>query len=218
MSLRETLVDARLSRQARKAANGDGEAFRRLYRALHPVVWSYVARRIAGRADVEDLVSRTFARMVEHLHRFDPERGGVRAWSMGIARNAVIDHLRAQQLRGPQGRGVDAEAVERLADAALDPAGALEADERDAELRALLAEYPPVVREMFSLRFGEGLRVREIAALMDMSEAAVKQRFARTLRELRGKLGEGAAARALAAPTGDALARPPKKGPAGYAI
>ncbi len=213
MSLRETLVDARLSRQARKAANGDGEAFRRLYRALHPVVWSYVARRIAGRADVEDLVSRTFARMVEHLHRFDPERGGVRAWSMGIARNAVIDHLRAQR-----GRGFDPDAVERLPDAALDPAGVLEADERDAELRALVSAYPPVVREMFSLRFGEGLRVREIATLMDMSEAAVKQRFARTLRELRGKLGEGAAARAVAAQTGDALARPPKKGPAGYAI
>jgi RNA polymerase sigma-70 factor (ECF subfamily) len=216
MSLRETLVDARLSRQARKAANGDGEAFRGLYRALHPVVWSYVARRIASRADVEDLVSRTFARMVEHLHRFDPERGSVRAWSIGIARNAVIDHLRTHP-RTQLGPGVDPEAVERLPDAALDPAGVLEADERDAELRALVSEYPPVVREMFSLRFGEGLRVREIAALMDMSEAAVKQRFARTLRELRGKLGEGASARAVTAPTGDALARPPKKGP-GYAI
>lgn len=197
MSLRETLLHARLSRQARRAAEGDAEAFSRLYRALHPVVWRYVGRRVAGRADVEDLVSRTFTRMVEHVHRFDPARGNVRAWALGIARNAIIDHLRAQG-----GRGVEADAVERLADAALDPAGALEADERDAELRVLLAEYPPLVREMFSLRFGEGLRVREIAALLDMSEAAVKQRFARTLRELRGKLGDGAV----------------QKGAAGYAI
>jgi RNA polymerase sigma-70 factor (ECF subfamily) len=197
MSLRETLAELRISRQARKAVGGDGEAFRQLYRSLHPVVWRYVSRRIATRADVEDLVSRTFTRIVEHLHRFDPERGNVRAWAIGIARNAVIDHLRAQR-----GRGVDADAVEWLADAALDPAGVLEADERDAELRALLSEYPPVVREMFSLRFGDGLRVREIATLMDMSEAAVKQRFARTLRELRGKLGDGAE----------------QKGAAGYAI
>lgn len=203
MSLRETLLDARLSRQARKASAGDAEAFRGLYRVLHPVVWRYVSRRVGGRADVEDLVSRTFARMVEHLERFDPERGSVRAWSIGIARNAVIDHLRAQR-----GRGADAEAVERLADAALDPAGALEADERDAGLRALLAEYPPVVREMFSLRFGDGLRAREIAALVGMSEAAVKQRFARTLRELRGKLREGAEGKGIGA----------QKGRAGYAI
>lgn len=209
MSLRETLEDARLSRQARKAVDGDPEAFRRLYRALHPVVWRYVSRRLASRADVEDLVSRTFTRMVEHLHRFDPDRGNVRAWAVGIARNAVIDHLRAQR-----SRGAVADEVERLADAALDPAGVLEADERDAELRALLSEYPPVVREMFSLRFGDGLRVREIAALMEVSEAAVKQRFARTLRELRGKLGPGVEPTALGA-RGDERS---KKGAAGYAI
>jgi RNA polymerase sigma-70 factor (ECF subfamily) len=209
MSLRETLEDARLSRQARKAVNGDAEAFRQLYRALHPVVWRYVSRRLASRADVEDLVSRTFTRMVEHLHRFDAGRGSVRAWAVGIARNAVIDHLRAQRSRGAL-----ADEVERLADAALDPAGALEADERDAELRALLSEYPPVVREMFSLRFGDGLRVREIAALMDVSEAAVKQRFARTLRELRGKLGPPREPTALRA-RGDERS---KKGAARYAI
>jgi RNA polymerase sigma-70 factor, ECF subfamily len=201
MSLRETFIAARLSRQACKAARGDAEAFGRLYRVLHPVVWGYVSRRITGQADVEDLVSRTFTRIVEHLHRFDPQRGNARAWAIGIARNAVIDHLRAQR-----GRGTEPDAVERLADAAWDPVRALENDERDAELRALLLGYPPVVREMFSLRFCEGLRVREIAALMDMSEAAVKQRFARTLRELRARLGAAAEHEAS------------KKGAAGYAI
>jgi RNA polymerase sigma-70 factor (ECF subfamily) len=122
----------------------------------------------------------------------------------------VIDHLRAQR-----GRGADGDAVERLADAALDPAGVLVAVEREAELRAALSEYPPAVREMFSLRFGDGLRVREIAELMNVSEAAVKQRFARTLRELRGKLG--AEPKAFGAAGDDAKA-PPKKGAAGYAI
>lgn len=182
MSLRETLSSARLSRLARRAAGGDATAFRSLYRELHPVVWRYVSRRIDERADVEDLVGKVFERVVEHMSRFDPQRGHVRAWVVGIARNAVIDHLRARRAPG------DADAVERLADAALDPARALEADERDAELRAVLAGYPPQVREMFSLRFADGLRLREIAELMDLSEAAVKQRFSRTLRELRTKL------------------------------
>lgn len=211
MSLREALADLRSSRNARRAALGDGEAFVELYRALHPVVWRYVARRVTSRADVEDLVSRTFTRVVEHLHRFDPARGNVRAWVLGIARNAVIDHLRARHVRG-----ASADPLDWLADAALDPASALEADERDAELLALLSEYPPVVREMFSLRFGDGLRVREIAALMDMSEAAVKQRFARTLRELRGRLAAGRTPAGEA--VGDEVGRSPKKGATGYAI
>jgi len=195
MSLRETLSAARLSRTARRAVAGDPAAFRRLYRALHPLVWRYVSRRINTQADVEDLVARVFGRMVEHLHRFDPERGNARAWVLGIARNAVIDHFRVQRSDS------DADAVERLADAAVDPAQALEDDERDAQLRRLLQSYPPAVREMFALRFSDGLRLREIAVVMDVSEAAVKQRFSRTLREMRTKLD----------PTGD-------KGAAGYAI
>lgn len=196
MSLRETFTAVRLSRTARRAAGGDAAAFGRLYRALHPLVWRYVSRRITSQADVEDLVARVFARVVEHLHRFDPERGNVRAWVLGIARNAVIDHFRAHRV------GDDADAVERLADAAVDPARALEDDERDARLRRLLADYPPAVREMFSLRFADGLRLREIAELMDVSEAAIKQRFSRTLREMRTKLD----------PAGS------EKGAAGYAI
>lgn len=195
MSLRETLSAARLSRTAHRAVAGDPAAFRRLYRALHPLVWRYVSRRINTQADVEDLVARVFGRVVEHLHRFDPERGNVRAWVLGIARNAVIDHFRVQRSSS------DADAVERLADAAVDPAQALEDDERDAQLRRLLQSYPPAVREMFSLRFSDGLRLREIAAVMDVSEAAVKQRFSRTLREMRTKLD----------PTG-------RKGATGYAI
>lgn len=184
MSLRQMLTNARLSRNAERAAQGDAAAFTRLYRALHPVVWRYVSRRVQGDADVEDLVSRVFERVVEHLPRYDASRGGPRPWVLRITRNAVIDHYRSHAVSG------EADAVERLADGSVDPGRALEADEREALLRAALLRYPPQVREMFSLRFGEGLRVREIAALMDLSEAAVKQRFSRTLRELRTRLGE----------------------------
>jgi RNA polymerase sigma-70 factor (ECF subfamily) len=40
---------------------------------------------------------------------------------------------------------------------------------------------------MFAMRFGDGLRYREIGRLLGLSEAAVKQRFSRTLRELRAR-------------------------------
>lgn len=218
MSFRETLEASRLSRQARKAAAGDARAFTALYRALHPVVWGYLGRRLDGRADVEDLVGRTFGRVVEHLHRFDPERGNVRAWVIGIARNALIDHLRAQHARGTED-----DALARLADASLDPADVLVARERDAELHARLAECSPAVREMLALRFADGLRVREIAVIMGLSEAATKQRFARALRELRSRLGEHAPhGRALEpAPVGErprASESKKKKGATGYAI
>ncbi len=44
---------------------------------------------------------------------------------------------------------------------------------------------PSQIQEMFALRYGEGLRLREIADYLGLSESAVKKRFSRTLRELR---------------------------------
>ena len=44
------------------------------------------------------------------------------------------------------------------------------------------------VREMLALRHADGLRHREIAELLGLSEVAVKQRMSRALRALRAEL------------------------------
>jgi len=167
---------------ARRAARGDGGALRSLYCALHPQVHAYVGRRIASAADAEDLVANVFHRMLEHLDRYDPDRASVRAWVLGIARNAVIDHLRTRH----EHASVD-DLAEVLEDASLPPFEP-DDDERARIVRGLVGELPAAMREMLALHFVEGLRYREIAAVCGASEAAVKQRMARTLRELRAKV------------------------------
>lgn len=170
---------ARHARLVRRAAGGDAHAFTTVYRELHPLVMAYVSRRVRTVADAEDLVARTFGRVVEHLSRYDPERGSVRAWALAIARNQVIDHLRA---RRPTASTDLVEGI--LADAALAPDERLAAREDLAIVREGLAALPARTREMFSLRYGDGLRISEIARLFDMTEDAVKQRFSRALRRL----------------------------------
>jgi RNA polymerase sigma-70 factor, ECF subfamily len=180
----------RSNRLARLAAAGDRVAFAGLYRRLHPQIFGFVARRVADSADAEDLVAKVFHRVLEHLHRFDPARASVRGWALGIARNAVIDHLRTRREHAPFD-----EIAELLV---LGPAPQLareagETDERMVVLRGLVAELPAVTREMIGMHFADGLGYREIAEACGVSEAAVKQRMARALRELR----ERAAAIAL---------------------
>ena len=89
--------DPLLARRAALAQGGDAAAMRSLYRELHPEVARFVGRRIRSSADAEDLVSRVFFTLVERLTDFDPRRGSVRAWVLRIARNAVIDHVRARR-------------------------------------------------------------------------------------------------------------------------
>jgi RNA polymerase sigma-70 factor (ECF subfamily) len=165
------------SRLVRRAAEGDARAFRTLYRALHPAVHGYVGRRVATPADVEDLVARVFHRVVENLARFDASKASVRGWVLGITRNAVIDHLRTRREivaleDGPELLAV----VDPIADGP---------DPRTAAILAGVRELPASTREMIALHFADGLSYREIAELVGSTEAAVKQRMARALRELR---------------------------------
>jgi RNA polymerase sigma-70 factor (ECF subfamily) len=64
----------------------------------------------------------------------------------------------------------------------------------------VVAALPPESRQLLELRFGDGLRHAEIAALTGAREAAVKQRLSRLLRSLRGTLDGGAERKGPVAP------------------
>jgi RNA polymerase sigma-70 factor (ECF subfamily) len=176
------LRDEIQARRVARACAGDGAAFRALYRELYPPVAAFIARRVRVRADAEDLVSRVFCAFVKHLGGYERGRGSVQAWILTIARNAVIDHLRARRPAVP---------IDHVAEAlpgAGDLLGDLLARERLGQLAAQLEALPADLRELLALRFGDGLRHAEIAAMLGLSEAAVKQRVSRALRDLRARL------------------------------
>ena len=168
------------SRLARRAASGDRRAFRELYRALYPLVARYVRRRIRERADAEDIVARAFQRVVEKLDTFDPARGNAEAWALTITRNLVIDHHRARRATVP----ID-DVVGGLITVEGGPLQSLLDDEEAEFVRGLLETCDESVRRLISLRYGDGLRHREIASLEGISEAAVRQRLSRALKDIR---------------------------------
>jgi RNA polymerase sigma-70 factor (ECF subfamily) len=170
-------------RLARRAAGGDRGAFVELYRALYPPVARFVACRVGASADTEDVVARTFHRLLESLAGLDAERGTVLAWCLATARNLATDLGRANRLR-PDG----AAALEAQPDRAVDAQGRLEADERLQALARVLDGLPAETRELIELRFGDGLSHAEIAALTGASEAAVRKRLSRALAALRQAL------------------------------
>ncbi len=176
------LAAFKLVRHVARAQRGDTRAFRALYATLHPAVYGYLAARVRVRADAEDLTALTLHRFVDRLDRYDRRKGSVRAWVLTIARNALIDHLRAQRDVAPL-----SDVEHMLADARFAP-DAHDEDPRLQRIRDALADHSPTTREMFALRYGDGLRTAEIAALLGLSEAAVKQRFSRTLRILKQRL------------------------------
>jgi len=178
------LRDARQRLLWELARNGHARAFRQLYRELSVPILHYVTSRLRSRTDAEDVTSDVFHKLVTSMGKYDPERGSVQAWVMALARNTLIDHVRRARPTEPIVHVADV-----LADGARDALEQLIEQEDARFAYGILRRYPPEVREMFSLHFAHGLTYRDVATTMGLSEAAVKQRFARTLRELRLELG-----------------------------
>lgn len=181
--------ERRLDRLAARAREGDRRAFRSLYRESQPLVHRYLSRRLDDAASVDDLCARTFERVVARLDSFDPKRGVFEAWIIRIARNGLVDHLRALRPQAPERE------LSSLAMNGPDPLAQLIDDERLAHLGELLRDCTPEERELLAWRYGDGLRHRAIAQLCDCSEAAVRKRLSRILSNLRQKSREQAEAR-----------------------
>jgi len=180
LDLRRDIRDRRLVHAFARSRSGDERAFRALYRSLYEPVAGYVARRIHDADDAEDVIARIFHRLLDRLDHYDPARGSVWTWTMTLARNAVIDHWRSHR---EQERLEDLDDV--LCATGPDPLEDLIGREEERLAHGVLRRESAETREIFALYFADGLRYREIAALVGLSEAAVKQRFSRTMRRLR---------------------------------
>ena len=184
MSLHTAIRDRRHASLLQKARCGDTKAFAVLFDELHAPVFTYLDRRLSDVHDTEDLVSTVFHKLLSRLSSYDPRRGSATAWVMTLARHALIDHLRRRR----DTMDVDALA-EVLAGPTRDPLDGMIRTEEAERVRCELGRLPAPTREVMALRYGEGLRCREIAAALDLSESAVKQRLSRAVRELRRRVG-----------------------------
>jgi RNA polymerase sigma-70 factor (ECF subfamily) len=164
-----------------EAARKDPGQFAALYEANFERVYAYVARRVTGRAEVEDLTSEVFRRALSGLHRYESRGAPFSAWLLRIAANAVVDRARRAGRRTPSAAELEL---------SLEPS---EPERVDAESRARLfrcvAELPSDQRRVIELRFGGERSIRQIAAELGRSEGAVKQLQLRALTALRKKIG-----------------------------
>ncbi|MFG1951802.1 RNA polymerase sigma factor [Micromonospora sp. NPDC048830] len=159
------------------AQTGDEDAFRFLYRRLQPGLLRYLTALVG--ADAEDVASETWLQISRDLPRF--AGGEFRAWTVTIARNRAMDHLRRQRRRPSLPVPVQA-----LADLAGDADTAERAGETigtEAAL-ALIATLPPREAEAVLLRAVIGLDAETAGRVLGRRAGAVRTAAHRGLRRL----------------------------------
>jgi RNA polymerase sigma-70 factor, ECF subfamily len=167
----EPLVAAAVSR----ARDRDVDALRLLFLLYADNVFGYVLSIVHDEHDAEDLTSEVFARLPRALGLYRPSATPFAAWLLRVARNAALDHLRAQ-------RSVPRAEVHAATEAA-EPAS-----ERLADLRAALATLPADQRQVMLMRLVAGMSPGEVAAELGRSVDAIHALQHRARRKLRREL------------------------------
>jgi RNA polymerase sigma-70 factor, ECF subfamily len=162
---------------------GDEAAATALVRRHADAIGRFVVAQ-GEREHVEEVVQDTFVRAFASLDDFRGD-SSLRTWLFTIARNLVRDRVRSARRMGRQVEIEEAHAVTEHD--ALDAAVADEAEER-----VLLAveRLSPMQRSVFTLRVGEGLSYREIAAALETSEGAARVHYHNAMRAVKEFIDE----------------------------
>ena len=125
----------------------------------------------------EDIVQESFVALWRDTPAYDPDRGTLRSFLFGIARNLTLRHLR-------RNRPYDELAEDAAFIAPIDVAGL----ERSEIVARAVGALPPLQREAIILAEYEEMSLEEIARATGVELAAVKSRLHRARENLRRML------------------------------
>jgi RNA polymerase sigma-70 factor, ECF subfamily len=158
------------------AARGDAVAFGQIYAQIAPRVRRYVRTIIRNSWDAEDVTQDSFVKILTGIGLYDPARGSFSAWSLRVARNTAIDHIRAHR-----GGLACAEVDQR---APVDDAGRWCRE----SLRLVLSDLNQNQREILVLRALAGFEPAEIAGYANATRGSINTLYHRASRAARDRL------------------------------
>jgi len=168
--------------------HGDAAAARELYERHGATLLRFAMAMSNSRQTSEDLVHDTFVELLRHPERFDPERGSVLAYLIGIARHRMARIARISV------RDADVDPVAALEDenglsdhtgylpsafALEDAAEALDRARGIERVRAAIADLPRVHREVVALCDLEELPYATVADILGCPIGTVRSRLSR---------------------------------------
>lgn len=165
------------------AAAGNRDAFERLVARFQGDIFRMVYYRTSSRMDAEDITQDIFVNAYRGVSALkDPEM--FKAWLYRIALNAVRDFYRKKRLRSiftffsPENND---EPVSE-SDSSLDH---LEKKHFWDRLGAFLSRLSDAEKEVFRLRFLDGLGIKEVSEVLGKNESTVKTHLYRAVEKFR---------------------------------
>ena len=160
-----------------RCQQGDEEAFQLLVKRWQKPLLLFALRYLDQEADAWDAVQETWVAVIKGLSKLQSASLFV-SWLFRILTNKCIDRIRHQQSEARQ-----LEHAHTTCDSS-DLSNDSELLTR--AIQRLSAKH----RTLILLRFGHGLKIARIGAMLNMAEGTVKSKLHRALARLRDMLGE----------------------------
>jgi RNA polymerase sigma-70 factor, ECF subfamily len=179
----------------------DERALAALYDRYAGLVYAVALRIVGDRHLAEEVLQDTFFRCWDEVARFDPARGRLSSWLLGVARNRAIDLLRSRQHQARLHERESLDPGDRQGDpgpragapAGPGPGGPASPPGEDLVLlretvTQALDGLPLAQRQAISLAYYGGLTQSEIATLLGIPLGTVKTRIRDGMERLRRTL------------------------------
>jgi len=147
--------------------------FETAFEQHHATVYRFAWRMLSSDA-ARDVTQDVFVALLRQPARFDPQRGSMRSFLLGIARNQCLKRLRSD-------RRWDELDEERFV---ADPIALFDSETRDI-VGAAVRSLPPLQREALILAHYEELPLEDIADLAGATVGTIKSRLHRARGNLR---------------------------------
>jgi len=173
---------------------GDEEALTVLYRRRQGAVYRFALQMSGSKTVAEDVTQEVFLFLMRDGQVFDPAKGSVSAFLLGVARNYVLRRMRVEQQLMPLGDDVDDDVPVLHASNDLCPLEDLTRAETIESVRRAVLSLPSKYREVVVLCELQDISYGETAEILGCAIGTVRSRLHRARALLLAKLRPAAEA------------------------
>jgi RNA polymerase sigma-70 factor (ECF subfamily) len=168
-----------LTRRTKQSGRLDADAFGQIFDDHHDEIYRFIYYRVSNVQQAQDLTGEVFTRLIEQAGQNKLENRNIRAWLYQVARNLVIDEMRAKKHRQNQ------ELPQVLPSDEPSIPSKVQNQILAEQAREALNNLPDKQNTAVALRYLEGLSTREIASIMGIRRGTVRVLIHRGLKALR---------------------------------
>lgn len=167
----------------RALQSGEQKAYAELMERYREPIYFMLLKMVNNKDDAEDLTIEAFGKAFRRLDQYTPQFA-FSTWLFKIATNNCIDYIRRKRIKAvsiDQGfQTDDGDTIEiSIKDSVLDPAEAMQKEERIRKMRAIVDKLKPRYRKLVEMRYFDEMAYEEIAEEMDLPLGTVKAQLFR---------------------------------------